>query len=51
MSDCDATPSTVGTKWSYDAMATVPEVAEAFRGFAHRALCQESIMFLEEVAK
>ncbi|CAM9173461.1 unnamed protein product [Ectocarpus fasciculatus] len=51
LSDCDATPSTVRTKWSYDTMATVPEVAEAFRGFAHRALCQESIMFLEEVAK
>ncbi|CAB1112271.1 unnamed protein product [Ectocarpus sp. CCAP 1310/34] len=32
-------------------MAKVPEVAEAFRGFAHRALCQESIMFLEEVTK
>ncbi|CAM9817612.1 unnamed protein product [Ectocarpus sp. 6 AP-2014] len=51
LSDCDETASTVRTKWSYDTMATVPEVAEAFRGFAHRALCQESIMFLEEVTK
>lgn len=51
LSECDETASTVRTKWSYDTMATVPEVEEAFRGFAHRALCQESIMFLKEVAK
>lgn len=43
--------STMRTKWSYDKMASVPAVAEAFRAFAWRALCQESIMFLEEVAK
>lgn len=37
--------------WSYDRMAAVPAVAEAFRAFAWRALCQESVMFLEEVSK
>ena len=43
--------SAMRTKWSYDKMASVPAVAEAFRAFAWRALCQESIMFLEEVSK
>ena len=43
--------STLRTKWSYDKMAGVPAVAEAFRAFAWRALCQESVMFLEEVTK
>eukprot|EP00903_Cladosiphon_okamuranus_P005905 g5839.t1 len=43
--------STLRTKWSYDKMAAVPAVAEAFRAFAWRALCQESVMFLEEVSK
>lgn len=43
--------STLRTKWSYDKMAAVPAVAEAFRTFAWRALCQESVMFLEEVSK
>lgn len=43
--------STMRTKWSYDKMASVPAVAEAFRAFASRALCQESILFLEEVSK
>ncbi|CAM9534377.1 unnamed protein product [Sphacelaria rigidula] len=38
-------------KWSYDKMAQMPAVAEAFRAFAWRALCQESVMFLEEVRK
>lgn len=42
---------TLRTKWSYDKMAAVPAVAEAFRAFAWRALCQESVMFLEEVTK
>lgn len=53
-SDSDADPghgSTLRTKWSYDKMAAVPAVAEAFRAFAWRALCQESVMFLEEVSK
>eukprot|EP00752_Nemacystus_decipiens_P007141 g6394.t1 len=54
MSDSEVDPragSTLRTEWSYDKMATVPAVAEAFRAFAWRALCQESVMFLEEVAK
>ena len=42
---------TLRTKWSYEKMAQVPAVAEAFRAFAWRALCQESVMFLEEVTK
>ncbi|CAN0197226.1 unnamed protein product [Pylaiella littoralis] len=45
------TPSALRTRWSYDNMASVPAVQDAFRAFASRALCQESIMFLDEVAK
>lgn len=53
----DSTPSSIsadqstGSQWSYDKMTTMPAVAEAFRVFAWRALCQESVMFLEEVTK
>lgn len=47
----DMTPSTLRARWSYDKMAAVPLVAEAFRAFAWRAMCQESVMFLEEVTK
>lgn len=43
--------SMMTANWNYDKMASVPEVAEAFRAFAWRALCQESVMFLEEVAR
>ncbi|CAM9298964.1 unnamed protein product [Scytosiphon promiscuus] len=43
--------SMLRTNWSYDKMASVPAVAEAFRAFAWRALCHESVMFLEEVAR
>ncbi|CAM9709543.1 unnamed protein product [Ascophyllum nodosum] len=46
------TSSTIRSmNWSYDKMASVPKMAEAFREFAWRALCQESVMFLEEVSK
>lgn len=54
VSDAETEPgdgSTLRTKWSYDRIATVPAVEEAFRAFAWRALCQESVMFLEEVSK
>lgn len=43
--------SAASKKWSYDRMAARPGMAEAFREFAWRALCQESVMFLEEVTK
>ena len=38
-------------KWNYETLATVPEMAVAFRAFSFRALCQESVLFLEEVSK
>lgn len=38
-------------KWDYEKIASVPEVASAFRAFAHRALCKESVSFLEEVKR
>ena len=47
----DTSSTTHSTTWSYDKMASVPKMAEAFRAFAWRALCQESVMFLEEVSK
>lgn len=37
--------------WNYEKIAANPSVAEAFRAFANRALCQESIWFLEEVSR
>lgn len=37
--------------WNYETIARDPEVSEAFREFAHRALCQESVDFLEEVTR
>lgn len=52
LGDGDGAPSSIlRTEWSYDKMASVPAVADAFRAFAWRALCQESVMFLEEVSK
>ena len=47
----DTSSTTCSVNWSYDKMASVPKMAEAFRAFAWRALCQESVMFLEEVSK
>lgn len=44
-------PSTSRRKWDYESLAVVPELAAAFRAFAFRALCQESVLFLEEVSK
>lgn len=38
-------------KWSYESLAAVPGMAAAFRAFAFRALCQESVLFLEEIVK
>lgn len=38
-------------KWDYEKIARVPELASAFRAFAHRALCKESVCFLEEVTR
>lgn len=38
-------------RWSYESLASVPEMAVAFRSFSFRALCQESVLFLEEVSK
>lgn len=38
-------------RWSYESLAAVPEMAVAFRAFSFRALCQESVLFLEEVSK
>lgn len=37
--------------WNYDKIAANEDMAEAFRTFANRALCQESVWFLEEVAR
>lgn len=37
--------------WNYDKIAMNEPMAEAFRAFANRALCQESVWFLEEVAR
>ena len=37
--------------WSYETLAAVPGMAAAFRAFAFRALCQESVLFLEEAKK
>ncbi|CAM9916653.1 unnamed protein product, partial [Sphacelaria rigidula] len=37
--------------WNYEKIAKDPKVADAFRAFAHRALCQESVSFLEEVTR
>eukprot|EP00904_Undaria_pinnatifida_P008877 jgi/Undpi1/5119/HiC_scaffold_19.g08471.m1 len=37
--------------WSYENLAAVPGMAAAFRAFAFRALCQESVLFLEEAKK
>lgn len=38
-------------RWNYETIARIPAMAQAFRAFAHRALCQESVAFLEEVAR
>lgn len=37
--------------WNYEKIAQNEAMAEAFRAFANRALCQESLWFLEEVAR
>eukprot|EP00904_Undaria_pinnatifida_P008883 jgi/Undpi1/5124/HiC_scaffold_19.g08476.m1 len=37
--------------WSYENLAAVPGMAAAFRAFAFRALCEESVVFLEEVSR
>ena len=37
--------------WNYDKIAANDGMAEAFRAFANRALCQESVWFLEEVSR
>ncbi|CAM9933000.1 unnamed protein product, partial [Sphacelaria rigidula] len=37
--------------WNYEVLAANPRLASAFRTFAFRALCQESVLFLEEVTK
>ncbi|CAM9900504.1 unnamed protein product, partial [Laminaria digitata] len=37
--------------WNYDKIAANEGMAEAFRAFANRALCQESVWFLEEVSR
>ncbi|CAM9915419.1 unnamed protein product [Ectocarpus fasciculatus] len=37
--------------WTYDKIAVNSPMAEAFRAFANRALCQESVWFLEEVSR
>eukprot|EP00903_Cladosiphon_okamuranus_P005900 g5834.t1 len=37
--------------WNYDKIAMNPPLAEAFKAFANRALCQESVWFLEEVSR
>lgn len=47
MSECPEAP----IKWDYELIASVPEMAETFRTFANRALCQESVCFLEEVTR
>lgn len=38
-------------KWSYETLVSVPELASAFRAFAFKALCLDSVEFLEEVSK
>lgn len=38
-------------KWTYESLAVVPGLASSFRQFAFRALCQESVIFLEEINK
>lgn len=37
--------------WNYETIASTPLVADAFRSFAKRALCLESVCFLEEVSR
>ncbi|CAM9298667.1 unnamed protein product [Scytosiphon promiscuus] len=37
--------------WTYDKIAADQSMAAAFRSFANRALCQESVWFLEEVSR
>lgn len=37
--------------WTYEHVAAVPEVAAEFEEFARRALCQESVLFLQEVSR
>ncbi|CAN0197744.1 unnamed protein product [Pylaiella littoralis] len=37
--------------WNYDKIATNQPMSEAFKTFANRALCQESVWFLEEVSR
>lgn len=37
--------------WTYERVAAVPEFAAAFEEFARKALCQESVLFLQEVTR
>lgn len=40
-----------GEMWSYDFVASTPEMASSFEEFARKALCQESVLFLQEVSR
>lgn len=37
--------------WTWEKLAEVPQLTEAFEDFARKALCQESVVFLREVAR
>ncbi|CAM9245243.1 unnamed protein product, partial [Sphacelaria rigidula] len=37
--------------WTYERVAAVPEFTAAFEEFARKALCQESVLFLQEVTR
>lgn len=37
--------------WTYEHVVAVPEVGAAFEDFARRALCHESVLFLQEVSR
>ncbi|CAM9654163.1 unnamed protein product [Chrysoparadoxa australica] len=43
------TDDTADSDWSYEKVKGVPEVMESFKDFAKRALCDESLLFLEDV--
>lgn len=40
-----------GNFWTYEALEKVPTLVSAFENFAKKALCQESVIFLQDVAR
>lgn len=40
-----------GDVWDFERLASTPLLAAAFEDYARRALCQESVLFLTDVAR